>query len=152
MERILVLENIRSIHNVGACFRSADGAGFSHIICCGYTPDPSDTRIGKVALGAERAIAWERAASALAAVRRLQAQGVTVLALEHTESAVCLYDFSLPNGDLALVVGHEVDGISADVLAAADATVMLPMRGMKESLNVSVAAGIAMYECVRQST
>lgn len=151
MRRYLILENIRSVHNVGACFRSADGAGFDTIFCCGYTPDPSDTRMAKVSLGAENSVLWRRADSALAAIEELKDSGVFIYALERTGSAISLFDTEIADTDFALIVGHEVDGISDPVLAAADQIVALPMLGAKESLNVSVAAGIAMYECLRQT-
>ncbi len=151
MKKYLILENIRSVHNVGACFRSADGAGFDEIICSGYTPDPSDLRIAKVSLGAEKSVRWSRSASAIEAITQLRADGFKIYALESISHAKSLFDAELPQTDFAFVVGHEVDGISAQALLAADVVYSLPMLGIKESLNVSVAAGIAMYECVRQA-
>jgi tRNA G18 (ribose-2'-O)-methylase SpoU len=143
---VLVLENIRSLHNVGAMFRTADGAGFSKIFCCGYTPDPTDERMAKVALGAEKQIAWQRFETAIDCCRKLKELGYTILALETGESAVGLFDFNTePNQKIALVVGHEVNGIDEATLQAADHILEIPMAGVKESLNVSVAAGIAMY-------
>jgi tRNA G18 (ribose-2'-O)-methylase SpoU len=142
---VVVLENIRSVHNVGAVFRTADGAGFGHIICAGYTPDPSDGRIAKVSLGAEKAISWQRAADAATACADLKKQGFGIIVLETGPQSTDLFAANIPAGPLALVFGHEVMGVSAEVLALADHRLRIPMRGVKESLNVSVAAGIAMY-------
>lgn len=140
-----MLENIRSVHNVGAVFRSADGAGFERVICAGYTPDPSDGRIAKVSLGAEQSVAWQRAESAAAACAELKKQGFRIIVLETGPQSSDLFTAPIPPGPLALVFGHEVMGVSSEVMALADHRLRIPMRGTKESLNVSVAAGIAMY-------
>ncbi len=152
MRKLLILENIRSVHNVGACFRTADGAGFDTIFCCGYTPDPSDVRMTKVSLGAEKSVAWQRADSVSLLIKTLKEQGFLIYALECADGAESLFETTLPNTDFAVILGHEVDGVSSEALALADRVFLLPMLGTKESLNVSVAAGIAMYECTRQTT
>lgn len=139
----LVLPNIRSAHNVGAMFRTADGCGFDKLYLCGYTATPPMAQIDKVALGAETWVPWEHNPDIVQCIHMLKARGVRIVALEQTEQSVALSDF-VPHTPLALVVGHEVEGLSDEILALADEYVHIPMYGKKESLNVSVAAGIAM--------
>lgn len=155
-EIILLAHNIRSTHNVGAFFRTADGFGISKIIFSGYTPYPSldgDTRlphfadkitrqIHKTALGAETAVAFERFDEP--PLQELKAAGFTIVGLEQDEKSVLLPDFK-PTGKIALLLGNEIDGIYPELRAQCDVLIEIPMRGMKESFNVSVAAGIAMY-------
>ena len=140
----LIVENVRSLFNVGSFFRCADVFGISKIYLCGYTGTPPRKEISKVALGAEEIIDWEHKRSALRLVKRLQQSGVLVVALETGAKAVRLDDFK-PRYPLAVVVGNEVEGVSAEILKAVDKIVTIPMVGKKESLNVSVAAGVAMY-------
>lgn len=140
----LVLPNIRSCHNVGAMFRTADGCGFEQLYLCGYTATPPKVQIDKVALGAETWIPWEQYDSVVDCLKMLKETGVQIVALELSESSIPIDSFE-PETPLALVVGNEVEGLSDDVLSLVDATVHIPMHGKKASLNVSVAAGIAMY-------
>ncbi|MEK7662242.1 MAG: TrmH family RNA methyltransferase [Patescibacteria group bacterium] len=149
-EIVLVLDNIRSVHNVGAIFRTADAAGVSKIILAGYTPGPID-RFGrsradfkKAALGAEESVKWESAPTALAAISKLKTKNFYILALEQGTGA---FDYKKikPKGKTALVVGNEIDGISKEVIKYCDKVAQIPMRGKKESLNVSVALGIALF-------
>ena len=150
-ECVVVLHDIRSVHNAGSIFRSSDGAGVSRIILSGYTAGPID-HVGKarpdflkVSLGSEAAVPWERStASLLECVETLQQEGYAVLALERSEGAQDIFSFEAPE-KFALILGNEVDGVPSEILRAADATLAIPMRGVKESLNVSVAAGIALY-------
>lgn len=143
--KILLLENIRSLHNVGAMFRTADGAGWGKLILCGYTGTPPDRRIEKVSLGAEEFVAWEQAPSCAQACQDLKADGYTLVALEQTDRAEDLFEHDFQGEKLALVVGNEVEGVSEEVLELCDHHIEIPMQGQKASLNVSVAAGIAMY-------
>jgi len=150
---IAVLDNIRSVHNVGSIFRTADAVGVEKIILAGITPAPIDRfgmvnkQLAKVALGAEKSVAWEQVSAALDALKLLQQQGYYVIALEQDERAHSLFELQIQRGvaKFALVVGAEVDGIAPEVLDAVDEIVDIPMRGAKESLNVSVAFGIAAY-------
>lgn len=141
-------DNIRSMHNVGALFRTADGAGVAKLFLCGISACPPRPEIRKTSLGAEEAVVWEYVPSAVQAVAALKAQGVQIVVLEHTD---CSYDFRLAlyRFPLCLVVGHEQHGVSEEVIALADLAVEIPMAGVKESLNVSVAFGIAVYEIAR---
>lgn len=150
MKATLLLENIRSIHNVGAFFRTADGAGFDHIFLCGFTPTPEDPRMKKVALGAEEMISWSQHESTLDLCDDLRSQGFSLYALETGEDSKNLFQAQLSQKPFTLLFGHEVEGVSDSLLEKADQTFFLPMRGQKESLNVSVAGGVAMYEVMRQ--
>ena len=143
-EIYLIVENVRSLFNVGSFFRCADVFGVTKIYLCGYTGYPPRQEISKVALGAEDWINWEYKKQTLGLIKKLKKTGVTILALETVKSAISLPEFK-PKYPLALVVGNEVEGISAVVLKEADAVVKIPMVGRKESLNVSVAAGVALY-------
>jgi 23S rRNA (guanosine2251-2'-O)-methyltransferase len=148
----LILHNIRSVHNVGSIFRTADAVGVSKIILSGYTPLPTD-RFGnrrkdfaKVSLGAEKTVAWEQTKSLAAAIKKLCKVNFYIVAVEQDKNSTPLFKFKSPkNKELVLVLGNEVRGLSKPALALCDAIVEIPMRGKKESLNVSVAAGIAMY-------
>jgi tRNA G18 (ribose-2'-O)-methylase SpoU len=154
----LILHDIRSAYNVGAIFRTADGAGVNKIYLTGYTPIPNsreklkntraDKMIEKTALGAEKIIPWEKCESLGELLKKLKIEKIKIIALEKTKNSTDISKFkaSFP---VALVLGNEVDGVSKSVLEKADAIISIPMRGQKESLNVSVAAGIAMYELLK---
>ena len=140
----LVLPDIRSCHNVGAMFRSADACGVGMIYLVGYTACPPKPQIDKVALGAEKWVSWRRYQSLKRLVRELKKRGVKIVALEKTGRSLDIGQakFTPP---LALIVGNEVDGVPEAILKECDQVVHVPMYGRKESLNVSVAAGIALY-------
>ncbi|MBT3419110.1 MAG: RNA methyltransferase [Candidatus Magasanikbacteria bacterium] len=144
-EKYLVLPNIRSCHNVGAMFRTADACGFTKLFLCGYTATPPKPQIDKVSLGAETWVPWEKEENVKALCKRLKKEGVTIIALEKNSESIPLREIEIV-GSLALIVGNEVDGITEDILEIADVVAHIPMHGKKESLNVSIAAGIAMYE------
>lgn len=143
-----LLEDIRSLGNVGSIFRTADGAGFAPLYLCGITGCPPHKSISKTSLGAEECVRWEHHTSALEVLPKLRAEGVQIIALEKTASSELFYA-ALQRGaakpPLCLVVGNEVAGISAEALALATLPCHLPMRGLKASLNVAVAFGIAAY-------
>lgn len=147
--RCLILHNIRSAENVGAFFRTADAFGVQQIYITGYTPAPVDRfkrpvgKIAKTALGAEKTVAWAQGEIG-PLVEKLKSEGVRVVALEQTKRSVPLTSYHVP-AQWALVVGNEVDGVDADTLALCDDVVEIPMRGTKESLNVAVAGGVALY-------
>lgn len=145
--RSLILPNIRSCHNVGAMFRTADACGFDHIYLCGYTAQPPKVQIDKVALGAETWIPWTYYEDTLTCIKAVQQQGAHVVALEQTSKSIPITTY-IPSAPLALIVGNEVEGITEEMLALVDTTVHIPMYGKKESLNVSVAAGIIMYHII----
>lgn len=158
---VAVLDNIRSLYNVGSIFRTADALGINKIYLTGITGTPKEDsvrqRIHKTALGAEEEIPWQYFANPLDAIKKLKKAGYSIIALEQTPNSQNLMDFArdqklkiqsqdskkMANCKFGLVVGHELYGVSAKVLDAADAIVQIPMQGKKESLNVAVAFGIA---------
>ena len=145
---VSVVEDVRSLFNVGAIFRTADGAGMDKIYMCGITGAPPRKEIEKVSLGAENTVNWEWRFGCVSILRDLKERGFQIVALEKTENSRPLTQL-LADGKisrpLCLVVGNEVSGVSAEALALSDIVADLPMKGMKESLNVSVAFGIAAY-------
>lgn len=141
---ILILPNIRSGHNVGAIFRTADGAGVDKLYLTGYTPCPPHTQIDKVSLGAEKWMPWEYRKQAGKFLKELKEIGYTIVALEQTKTSQNIFSFQ-PQFPLALVLGNEKTGVSKSLLKYCDQAIEIPMRGKKNSLNVSVAAGVAMY-------
>jgi len=152
----LILDRIRSLYNVGSLFRTADAFGVSKIYLCGYTGAPPRKEISKVALGAEQTVPWEKRGQTWKVVEELKNKGVHVVALEIDRSARIHPRLGGPEGPhylntfhprfpLALIVGNEVNGISRGVLDRVDKIIEISMLGEKESLNVVVAAGIALY-------
>lgn len=143
---VLILDNIRSAHNIGSAFRTADAFKADKIWLCGICALPPSAEIHKSALGAEDSVPWEHADDTLALVRELRRQGYTVLCAEQTEKAAELQNFA-PSAErrYALVFGNEVDGVRQDVVDAADGSVVIPQYGTKHSLNVSVSIGIVLW-------
>jgi 23S rRNA (guanosine2251-2'-O)-methyltransferase len=155
---ILIIHNVRSTHNVGSLFRSADGFGVTHIYLTGYTPYPqteSDDRlphisskienqIQKTALGAQKSVPWEHRENLYELIDNLKKEGYVVAALEQTPNAIALNTFK-STGNIALILGNEVDGVDPEVLDKADIHLEIPMHGSKESFNVAIAGSIALY-------
>jgi 23S rRNA (guanosine2251-2'-O)-methyltransferase len=147
---VVVLDNIRSMHNVGSVFRSADAFLIQAILLCGYTPRPPHRDIHKTALGATETVEWKYFPTAVEAVRSLKEQGYRIFAVEQVENSLYLQQFSTQHsGPLAVVFGNEVRGVGEETLALCDGCVEIPQWGMKHSLNISVAAGIVLWELVR---
>lgn len=150
----VILHNIRSAENVGAMFRTADATGVRKVFLTGYTPAPLDAfnrknkKIAKSALGAEETVAWQKSASLSTLLRNLHKEGIFVYALEQSPEAVHYRKASLMF-PCALIVGNEVTGLEASVLKKLDGVLEIPMKGEKESLNVSVAFGIGLYGILR---
>lgn len=148
---IIVLDNIRSLHNVGSVFRTADAFRLQGVWLCGITACPPAAEIHKTALGAEDSVNWEYFEDTLDAVERLQREGYEVLAVEQVEGSLKLNTFRIdPTKRYALILGNEVKGVRQDVVDAADAALEIPQYGTKHSMNVSVTAGIVMWEFERQ--
>lgn len=142
----ILLDDVRSRHNVGSMFRTADAFGVAGMLLCGFTPLPPHREIEKTALGATLSVPWEHVPSALEAVRRLQDEGYRVLAVEQTLGAIPLQEAAGPEaGPLALVFGNELSGVSDAVIEACDGCVVIPQQGTKHSLNVSVCAGVVLW-------
>ena len=159
---LVILYNIRSSHNVGSIFRTADAIDVQKIYLCGITPDPLDrfgkprTDIIKASLGAEKTINWEHTgksifpAATIALIQKLKKDGFIVAALEQNKKSQNIFTYrSSKNKKVALVVGNEVNGVPASVLKHCDMILEIPMRGKKESLNVSVAFGVAAYHIMQ---
>ena len=147
MPKIYVIcHNIRSRHNVGSIFRTADGAGVSKIFLCGITPAPPHPNIEKVSLGAEKYIPWEKRKETWRVIDELKKEGVEIVSLEQAKNSISLNNFKPSKKPLALILGEEVKGLPKSILDRSDKVVHIPMYGKKESLNVSVAFGIAVYK------
>jgi tRNA G18 (ribose-2'-O)-methylase SpoU len=144
-----LLDNIRSAWNVGSMFRTADAAGLAGLYLCGMTATPPRADLEKTALGASASVAWDYWSDPLAAVRAIRERGIQVVALETTPDAAP-YDAFPYRYPVCFVVGHEVQGVSPEVIAACDAAVAIPMHGGKESLNVAVSFGIMAYAARRR--
>ena len=148
---VVVLDNIRSMHNVGSVFRTADAFLISAVYLCGYSPRPPHRDIQKTALGATETVEWKYFPSTKEAVEILKEDGFRIYAIEQTEGSKPLQEAgSLATGKLAVIFGNEVEGVSNEVLACCDGAIEIPQWGMKHSLNISVAAGIVLWELVRK--
>ena len=147
---VVVMDNIRSMHNVGSVFRTADAFLISGICLCGFTPQPPHRDIHKTALGATDSVDWLYYEHTVDAVLALKERGYKVLAIEQTEGSVLLNDYVYTNTPTAFVFGNEVDGVSDEVLQVCDGVIEIPQWGMKHSLNISVAAAVVLWEFVRK--
>ncbi len=148
---VIVLDNIRSALNVGSVFRTADAFLIEKIYLCGITAKPPNREINKTALGATQSVDWEYAEHTVGVVKGLKAQGYKVLSVEQVEGAVMLQDLELdPGQKYALVFGHEMYGVDQQVVDLSDMAVEIPQFGTKHSLNISVSAGIVIWEVVRK--
>jgi len=144
-----ILDNIRSAHNVGSMFRTADGAGAGPLRLCGYTPTPPHRHLAKTALRAVEVVPWEHYATTREAILAARKRGEQLLAMEFTQSSQPLYEVEL-RFPVCLVMGNEVEGLSPELQALCNHCVHLPMIGLKSSLNVSVAFGVGLYEVLRR--
>jgi 23S rRNA (guanosine2251-2'-O)-methyltransferase len=157
MKLAVIAHDIRSVHNVGSIFRTADAAGVTKIFLCGITPSPLDrfkevrADFAKVALGAEKYIAWESATATADVIKRLKKDGYKIFALEQSKRSVPYYEaardarLAVGGARVAIIVGNEAKGLPQSILRAADRILEIPMLGKKESLNVAVAFGIVAF-------
>lgn len=145
----VICDNIRSLYNVGSIFRTADALGVSKIWLCGITGTPEQQGVLKVSLGAEKSVQWEYCKNAWRLTEKLKKQGFQIVSLELTKGSQDVKLFK-PKFPLAIIVGNEVSGVSPTLLKRSETIVHLPMKGIKESLNVSVAFGIATYEILNK--
>jgi tRNA G18 (ribose-2'-O)-methylase SpoU len=144
---ILVLDDIRSLHNIGSVFRTADAFLIEKIYLCGITATPPNKEIHKTALGATETVAWEHQENVLEVIEKLKKEKVMTLAIEQVESAVFLQNFEVKKGEkYALVFGNEVYGVSQKAVALCDGSIEIPQLGTKHSLNISVSAGIVVWD------
>jgi tRNA G18 (ribose-2'-O)-methylase SpoU len=148
---IIVLDDIRSLHNIGSVFRTADAFLIEKIYLCGITATPPNKEIHKTALGATETVAWEHSKNTLEVIENLKKEGTTVLAIEQVESAVFLQKFKIEKDKkYALIFGNEVYGVSQEAVALCDGCIEIPQLGTKHSLNISVSAGIVVWDLFKK--
>ena len=144
---IVILDNVRSLNNVGSIFRSADAFRIQHIYLCGITATPPHKDIQKTALGSTEAVDWSYAKDTLGVVEKLQSVNVKVMAIEQAENATELQDFYPNNQSIyALVFGHEVKGVNQEVVNQCDGVIEIPQFGTKHSLNIAVSGGVVLWD------
>jgi len=144
---VVVLDNVRSRHNIGSVFRTGDAFRAEEILLCGITATPPNVEIHKTALGAEDAVRWRYFEDTLEAVKALKTSGYTVVAIEQAENSISLESFTVEKDrKYAVILGHEVHGVQQSVIDASDGCIEIPQYGTKHSLNVSVAAGIVIWD------
>ena len=151
---VVVLDNVRSLYNTGAFFRTADACGIERLVLCGITPRPDQGRkqqraIAKTALGAELTVPWEYHAVTAAALSAYAAEGYHLVAVETSPNAIALFDWT-PVWPICLVFGHEKDGVTGSLAAQIETHVRIPMLGEKRSLNVATAGGVVLYDLLRR--
>ncbi|MCR4995493.1 MAG: RNA methyltransferase [Bacteroidales bacterium] len=150
---VVVLDSVRSLYNVGSVFRTGDAFRITGIVLCGITATPPNAEIHKTALGAEDSVAWRHFKDTMEAVEWLRAEGYTLLAIEQCEGSTMIQDFKPAEGQkYAVVLGNEVKGVQQQVVDACDGCIEIPQFGTKHSMNVSVTAGIIIYEFCRLTT
>ena len=148
---ILVLDDIRSLHNIGSVFRTADAFLIEKIILCGITATPPNKEIHKTALGATETVAWEHHENVLEVIANLKEENIITLAIEQVESSVFLQDFKVDKKQkYALIFGNEVYGVAQEAVALCDGCIEIPQLGTKHSLNISVSAGIVVWDLFKQ--
>ena len=148
---VVVLDNVRSLHNVGSVFRTGDAFRVERIMLCGITATPPSAEIHKTALGAEDVVEWQYFASTMDAVAALRSEGFKVFAIEQCEGSVALQDLvAEPGTRYAVVLGNEVKGVQQEVVDASDGAIEIPQFGTKHSLNVSVTAGMVIWEFAKK--
>ncbi len=148
---VLVLDNIRSMHNVGSAFRTCDAFNVDRLYLCGITGTPPNKEISKTALGATESVEWEYEENVADLAKELKSEGYAILLVEQTDNSVMLQKFDFAQYEkIALFVGNEVFGISDELLPLCDAAIEIPQFGTKHSLNVAVATGITLWEAVKQ--
>ncbi len=142
----VVLNSIRSSYNVGSIFRTSDGVMIEKLYLCGYTPHPPKKEVLKTALGSQNSVKWEYAENPVDVVKKLKEQGVKIIALEQTDKNIPYYSLTKSDFPMCLIVGNEITGVSQELIDLCDASIEIPQYGIKQSLNVAVAYGIAVFE------
>jgi 23S rRNA (guanosine2251-2'-O)-methyltransferase len=145
----VVLDNVRSLHNVGSVFRTCDAFRVDQVILCGLTATPPDREIEKTALGATKSVKWEHYPTTLAAIEKLKADGYKCVAVEQAELSISPDNFEYNGERVAIVFGNEVYGIDQEVIDACEVVIEIPQFGSKHSLNIAVSVGIVLWEFVR---
>ncbi len=148
---VIVLDNVRSQNNIGSVFRTSDAFRVEEILLCGITATPPNTEIHKTALGAEDSIKWRHFDDTISAIQELKAEGYTIFSIEQTENSISLESIKLDKiRKYAVILGHEVHGVQQSVIDASDGCIEIPQYGTKHSLNVSVTAGIVIWDFFKQ--
>lgn len=147
---VVLLNNIRSMHNIGSVFRTSDAACIEKVYITGYTAQPPREEINKTALGATETVDWEYFEDPIKCIEQLKKDGYLILGLEQSQKSIDFYEYELPNQNVCLILGNEVFGVDQELLDLCDIHLEIPMYGMKHSLNVSVAYGIAIFELVKK--
>lgn len=147
---ILILDDVRSMHNVGSAFRTADAFAAHALYLCGYTPTPPHRDIHKTALGAENSVAWQHFVTTTDAINEARQQGYKIYVVEQAHHSISLQDFAPGSEKIALVFGNEVLGVNDEIVRQADGCIEIPQWGAKHSLNISVSIGVVLWELVRK--
>ncbi len=145
----VLVDNVRSLYNVGSIFRTSDGVMVQHLLLSGYTPTPPRKEIEKTALGATSSVPWSHTKDPVESLHNLKSQGMKICCLEQTDQSIPYFDVTKSNFPLCLVLGNEVTGVSPSLIRLCDFAIEIPMYGKKHSLNVSVAYGIAAFQLSR---
>lgn len=148
---ILILDDVRSMHNVGSAFRTADAFATQTIFLCGYTPTPPHREIHKTALGATETVSWKHFLTTVDAVNEARNNGYKIFAIEQAHNSISLQDLNWTNEPIAVIFGNEVTGVNDEALKLADGVIEIPQWGAKHSLNISVSIGVVLWEMVRKS-
>lgn len=146
---IVILDDVRSMHNVGSTFRTCDAFAAEAIYLCGYTPAPPHRDIHKTALGATETVAWKNFTATVDAIKEVRENGYAVYAVEQAHNSTMLDTFRYSGNKIALIFGNEVSGVNDEALAAADGCIEIPQWGAKHSLNISVSVGVVLWELVK---
>ena len=148
---IVVLDNIRSLNNIGSVFRTSDAFLIEKIYLCGITAQPPHKEIHKTALGATESVEWEYVEDSLELVKKLQEDNILVAAIEQAEKSTMLHDFTIePNQKYAIIMGNEVKGVQQEVVSASDYCIEIPQFGTKHSLNISVSCGVVLWDLFKK--
>jgi len=149
MPIVCVIDSVRSMYNVGSIFRTSDGAMVEKLILSGFTPHPPRKEIQKTALGATESVPWEYFKNPVEQIKNLREQGYRICCLELTDKSIPYYEVKKSDFPICLIVGNEITGVSKELIEICDFSIEIPMYGIKQSLNVAVAYGIAVFELVR---
>lgn len=148
---VVVLDNVRSLHNVGSVFRTTDAFAIKELLLCGITGTPPHREINKTALGATDSVDWKYIEQTEDAIQQLKKDGFKIYAIEQTKNSISLDQFSPPQSKIALIFGHEVKGVQQKVIDLCDDSIEIPQMGTKHSFNVSVSAGIVLWDIITKS-
>lgn len=148
---IVILDDVRSMHNVGSAFRTCDAFAAEAIYLCGYTPTPPHRDIHKTALGATETVAWQHYPTTVAAIQVARDKGYKIYAVEQAHNSTMLNSFTSDNENIALVFGNEVSGVNNEVMQMTDGCIEIPQWGAKHSLNIAVSVGVVLWEIVRKN-